>query len=296
MPAYEKRLILFLDILGFREIVAQTATKPDALRSLLAAIDMILEFSKSSSAKSKRVSQFSDSFVVSYLYTEESAAFDLVNDVALLVIELAFLGFLVRGAITIGKLIHTKRYLVGPAMVKAYELESKQAKYPRVLIDPVVLKLARKYHASQNSPREEAGFVRDFMTKDPIDGRFYYDYVSWNSVVAHTGAEARYYGEYLVTLGSLIKRGLRHKKPDVQKKYLWLHQQYVAAIDLILAEPADTGFREENPGLCEDAADLPRFEALAQAARVAVDTELGGKSCCASTSSARAPRRAGRGK
>ncbi len=293
MPAYGKRLILFLDILGFSEIVAQSAKKPDALRSLLAAIDVILEFGKGSIGGSKRASQYSDSFVVSYRFTEESAAFDLVNDVALLVIELAFLGFLVRGAITIGELIHTKRYLVGPAMVKAYEMESMQAVYPRVLIDPVVLKLARKYHASQNSPREEAGFVRDFMTKDPTDGRFYYDYVSWNSVVAHAGAEAHLYGEYLVTLGGLIKRGLRHKKPAVQEKYLWLHRQYVAAIDLLLAEPSDTRFREENPGLCEDAAALPRFEDLAQAARAAVKAECGGSPCRAPTASTRVAKRSG---
>lgn len=39
--------------------------------------------------------------------------------------------------VTVGDLLHTERHLVSPAMVKAYELESKVAKFPRVLLDPI---------------------------------------------------------------------------------------------------------------------------------------------------------------
>jgi hypothetical protein len=109
---YEPRLILFLDILGLREIVADTTKDPEALRLLIAAIDAISELSTDDVPGSKQVSQFSDSIVVSYALTEQSAVFFLVNEVALTIINLAFRGFLLRGAITAGDLVHTNRHLV----------------------------------------------------------------------------------------------------------------------------------------------------------------------------------------
>ena len=62
--AYEQRLILFLDFLGFRDIVAEKTTEPGALRKPLAAIDFISYFRKEGISKSKRVSQFSEGLMV----------------------------------------------------------------------------------------------------------------------------------------------------------------------------------------------------------------------------------------
>ncbi len=42
---------------------------------------------------------------------------------------------LLRGAITYGKIVHNNQMIFGPALVRAYELESKKAVYPRVIID-----------------------------------------------------------------------------------------------------------------------------------------------------------------
>lgn len=267
VPAYEQRIILFLDILGFREIVTETKENAAKLQSLLAAIDLIRDMWDNARG-SKQVSQFSDSIVVSYLLTEESAAFYLVNDAALTIIELAYRGFLMRGAITVGRLIHTDHHLVGPAMVCAYDLESKRAVYPRVLIDEKLLRVAETYHSSDHSPQEEAEYVRSFMTQDPIDGLFYYDYVSFNSVVANAGADADLYGGYLETLATLVETGLRNDDPKVQAKYLWLHRQYLEAINVLVNEPEDSDFSLENPDLCYGARHLPRLEDLAATARL----------------------------
>lgn len=40
-PAYERRLILFIDFLGFKEVVASTERDPTALGRLLAALDTL---------------------------------------------------------------------------------------------------------------------------------------------------------------------------------------------------------------------------------------------------------------
>jgi hypothetical protein len=44
-------------------------------------------------------------------------------------------GYLVRGAICSGLLYHDKRVVFGPALIKAYEMESTIAKYPRIIIE-----------------------------------------------------------------------------------------------------------------------------------------------------------------
>lgn len=268
MPEYEERLILFLDILGFRKIVEKTTKDARTLEALLRAIDMIREMEETDYELrgSKRVSQFSDSIVVSYALGEESAAFSLVNEMALTITELAYRGFLMRGAITVGKLVHTDEYLVGPAMVRAYEMESKRAVFPRVLIDRRVLTAAKRYHAEHHSPGEEAQFVRDFMTKDPLDGQYYFDYVSFDSVVADVGGEVHLYGQYLLSLATMLRSGLRDRDPKVQAKYLWLHRQFVDAVDLLALEPEDGQFCNDNPELCALARGLPRMERLAASA------------------------------
>ena len=43
-------------------------------------------------------------------------------------------GILLRGGITVGQLCHKDNIVYGPAMVEAYELESKSAIYPRVIV------------------------------------------------------------------------------------------------------------------------------------------------------------------
>ena len=168
-----------MDFLGFRDIVNETVKNPDRRAALLRAVGFLSsELMRDKETDiGKMVTQFSDSVVVSYPVTEISSVFTLVNDVALAVIELAYAGYLLRGGITVGKLIHTEEYLVGPAMIKAYEMESRKAKYPRVLIDPVVFKFARMYHAPQNSPADEVGYIRSLLTKDD-DGEHFFDYVS----------------------------------------------------------------------------------------------------------------------
>lgn len=270
-PEYEERLILFLDFLGFRDIVNETVKNPDRRAALLRAVGFLSsELMRDKETDiGKMVTQFSDSVVVSYPVTEISSVFTLVNDVALAVIELAYAGYLLRGGITVGKLIHTEEYLVGPAMIKAYEMESRKAKYPRVLIDPVVFKFARMYHAPQNSPADEVGYIRSLLTKDD-DGEHFFDYVSWSSVVAEAGGEANLYDAYLASLGMLVGRGLRKKDVHVKEKYLWLHKRYIATIDEILSQPENSNWYRENLATVAMAGRLKRYTALAQNAERAV--------------------------
>lgn len=233
-PRYQKRLVLFLDFLGFKEHVERSAREPAHLARLVAAMDIVggIGASHKGVLKSQKVTQFSDSIVVSYKVSEPSAVFLLLNEIAFGVLDLAERGFLVRGGVTVGKLYHSKRHVVGPAMNEAYRLESKVAKHPRVLIDPKVLEVARAARRSEHSPDDEAGYVSDFMTRD-TDGHYFFDYISWRSVVAITGGDNDLYADYLGCLSILIRDGLRHdgerlnpRKADLQ---LW-RETFAAAL------------------------------------------------------------------
>jgi hypothetical protein len=200
LPAYEERLDLFIDFLGFREIVKETERDPAELTRILRALDELRDIPTPGTSASETSTHFSDSFVVSYLINEQSAVFYLLNGIALALIELTALGYLVRGAVVAGKLYHTKDYIVGPALVRAYEIESKEAIYPRVIVDPHVIDLARRFYGDQSGPDLEEEYARGFVETD-TDGQLYFQYVDWHHVVDVAGTPDHNYPEYLRRLG-----------------------------------------------------------------------------------------------
>jgi hypothetical protein len=48
----------------------------------------------------------------------------------------ALQGFLLRGGITIGDIVHDDEVVFGPGLNRAYELESQVARMPRIILDP----------------------------------------------------------------------------------------------------------------------------------------------------------------
>ena len=268
---YETRITLFLDFLGFREHVARTTTDSEFLQRLVRAMDRIGKLAAEDKEfhESQRVTQFSDSVVVSYRIDEESAVFWLLNQIAFCVIDLVERGFLVRGALTVGELLHTSKYLVGPAMVEAYELESKVAKFPRVLVDEKILAVARSARQEHHGADEEEEYVRAFLRNDE-DGFLFLDYVSWNAVVAVIGGDENLYPDYLAQVGNLVREGLRNPCISVKKKALWLHKQYVAAIELVEGLPPQHTYRQNNPEVCAAIEGLPKLTRASEAAAAAV--------------------------
>lgn len=271
-PTYERRLILFLDFLGFREIVAETIEDPASLSRLIAGLDAIRLIPEDGSIESERVTQFSDSLVVSYRVDETSGVFWLLHAMAMTVVELACRGYLLRGAVTIGDLLHDDRHVVGPAMVAAYEMESRRAIMPRVIIDSAVLDIARVYRGELHTSDDEEEYVRSFIALDE-DGEQFFDYVSWRSVVEIVGTDDDSYGTYLGRISRLVERGLEHSEVGVLRKYLWLHRHYLASIELFQDIPVDHPYRAQSPDNCELIASLPRFDALSAAASASVAAE-----------------------
>ena len=235
---YEDRYCLFLDILGFQSHVDETVKVQKkgknamSFGKLKGALNKIsegvhyrdaVEVSGELRATSRRVTQFSDSVIVSYLRNEPHGAgvTSILMDVHNLQLELLQRGVLLRGAITAGLLHHDEKLVFGPALNEAVALE-RLANYPRVILDGEILDEA----GLKRSPSPSLSRTISSMVAEDFDGLFYIDYFNvhpddfneeWDDV--------RYYLEKL----RLVVKGLSNKKdPSIKVKHSWLRTKFNA--------------------------------------------------------------------
>jgi hypothetical protein len=153
-------------------------------------------------------------------------------------------------------------------MIMAYQLESKTAQVPRVIVDPqgmeALLHAANTNPASHHDGETESEYVRSMLQRDD-DGCYFLDYVSFNGVVKVTGVDADAYPEYLAGIGRLVEQGLKHHDSGVRKKYLWLHKRYASQLNEIKSLPDDHAWRNENPEASEYLSKLNDLSDLAKA-------------------------------
>jgi hypothetical protein len=183
---YENRICCFIDILGFRQHINETIkhSGEDEIEKII-SIKSILDLSKNITkdigiSKSKVVTYFSDSIVISYKYDEKSQLFWTVLNLLYVSMEMANKGFLIRGGVAIGKLVHTDEMIFGPALVEAYDLESKISKYPRIIIAKNVIEAGVQYHSESHTAEDEQEYIMDIVTEDK-DGHYYIDYIQKSS-------------------------------------------------------------------------------------------------------------------
>jgi hypothetical protein len=234
---YEERIVLFVDFLGFKSLVAETIQAPCKLQKILNALERLSKIKDDDGLlKSQGFSQFSDCVVLSYRVDDRSAIFWLLSEIELALIDIAEAGYLLRGAVTIGELYHSNNLVVGPALVEAYKLESTVAKYPRILIDSAVIRAARTKKARSHAPAQEVKYIKNFMTKDE-DGNHYIDYISYENILK-AGGTPQYYPGYLSKIAKLIDVGLQIPDTKVHEKYQWLLGKYEAAKVSLTSSPA----------------------------------------------------------
>lgn len=238
---YDNRFVLFLDILGFKQKVATTYKGdddiPEEIDKLYHALEWITK-TNSRIAGTKRVTQFSDSIVISFSDLEMHEFHYLFDDISYMLYLLVLQGVLCRGAIAHGKFLHDERYLFGPALVDAYETETKAAIYPRVIMDKSVLDIYRE-KAKKESKRGR--FKRDVVDKyllEDMDEKYFIDYFYYPKQIAEN--EVGYVG-YLEKLRSLIvDESAKAKAVDVRIKYGWMKVKFNVTLERLGKEYYET--------------------------------------------------------
>jgi len=246
---YEKRLVAFIDILGFKEIVKQSETDISKIELIYSALDYLknweaqekwdLRLVEIEEDAQKRgvdnfdirektnITAFSDSIVVSVKVD------DNINEMAsTLIINLAYIGafllekgILFRGGLTVGNLIHIENGTVfGQGLIDSYKLESNNAKYPRIILSDKLLKelnypietKRNRYPYHQYVDRFDDGCVG-------FHQMIYYQVIeSWTEMTKEKLIES------LGKVRKVIVGGLdtTFENPDVFEKYKWLKEQY----------------------------------------------------------------------
>ena len=117
-------------------------------------------------------------------------------------------GILIRGAVTIGKVVKSMGQLFGPAVVRAYELERDFALYPRVIIDNKIFEVLRGLPADR-----ERTNMRDLvhLTRRDADRRRFVDYLR---AVQSELDDPAYYRVCLDRHNEFVRQGLQSYSRD----------------------------------------------------------------------------------
>jgi hypothetical protein len=234
---YSNRIVAFLDLLGFKNFIKQSESKPELVHPACKLfLSMHETFSnnriQASMGDSYRLSQFSDCFVVSCEPRPCEIA-RLLSKILALHFEVISLpgDVLLRGAVVRGEIYHHNNYkkqlpdsgtfkedttgslpiVFGPALVKAYETEHNTAKAPRVLIHPDV---------NQLIPEN----VRFISNRQDADEEWYVDYLSQSEGEAKLMTDTHFgsWNNYQAKLKEKVERNLGHPDPGVREKYEWI--------------------------------------------------------------------------
>jgi hypothetical protein len=134
--SYERRVVVFYDILGWRNHIAKAGSNSEKIGKLRR---LILQFNRTIKLRGNleiRASTFSDNVVISQKVSEKTQM--LLQQMALFEVAGALNGYLLRGGITVGDIHHDEESVFGPGLNRAYELESKIAHFPRFILDSAV--------------------------------------------------------------------------------------------------------------------------------------------------------------
>lgn len=145
---YEARVVAFLDVLGWSQAIAASEKSHDTVQQLGIAMAGLNSHAEMNIWQRRHggpdgwpgdpmITHFSDSLLIS-CRADEHAKFWLEWTLSSVIQQMLFNGFVVRGAVCCGSMLHRESLAYGPALIAAYELERKAALWPRVILDPTL--------------------------------------------------------------------------------------------------------------------------------------------------------------
>jgi hypothetical protein len=246
---YEDRVVALVDILGWRGLLCQDHERPPEVACR--AIDRLqLEISSQAAAEQSghrppgadftvfqlnlkdqytdygissdspnegnfQLNQFSDHLLLS-CRTEGITPRIMIERMSNLLWTMLASGLFLRGAVVVGKLVHSSTTALGPALIRAHFLESRVAIYPRVIVDDALEDVIN--HSAPTGVRLDR-LMGQPLCRDP-DGLLFIDFIRSRFLRARVvdGMET-----WRSIHDSLLERRRQHaEKPDVLAKDNWM--------------------------------------------------------------------------
>lgn len=232
--SYEPAIVSFIDVLGFRALLASRSAGEIhdiilKLREFTAPLDeapahrmkdirlMSQAFADSVSDAVVRVRVFDTQY-------SDGAFFNELLDLLHVQVQCVGSGVLIRAGVAIGDAhvgLDGKGPVFGPAMVRAVEIETSEAIFPRIVVDEAAYQAFlsdTRLHKDDHDVEEEAMYV-DRLLRIGEDGTRYIDYLSASE------SEFDDFGAYLTFLeahAELVRGNLVGHPHAVHRKYVWL--------------------------------------------------------------------------
>jgi hypothetical protein len=211
---YTRSIVSYLDILGFRELVE--TKKPGEISRILRILGESIKPHPDDEPIDISFTRFSDTIIRSI--PSISPAFFIYELKTILRAQVALVpkGVAIRGAVTVGDIVQSWGVVYGPAVVRAYELESPKGGPPRITIDDKALSLLRP--AINEEVLLSLGLVK--REKSII----YLDYLKACEVELNHGE----YSSFLALHRDFIRQCLTKyaENPRVLGKYEWLRDYH----------------------------------------------------------------------
>jgi hypothetical protein len=213
---YEQRYVAFVDILGFAKIVEKSQSDTSLVHKLNKALGGISR--RAASARSEKLrleaTTFSDTVVLSVPVTSDGLLhmFQAIDDLS---IDLLSMNMLFRGAIVRGMLMHSAEAIFGPALVEAYNLETRVSFHPRIIVGKDV------FGDASSEQYEELQLVSRYISADAYDIPYLDLFARWRGISESWAKDSL---EKLISLQTIIAAGLieNTENPPVCEKYKWL--------------------------------------------------------------------------
>ena len=240
-PKLKRSVCVFFDVLGFRQTTEDAIYKgnPDKFlgRFQRVLVREIIAFRRKFKALDWKYRVFTDNIVLAApVFDDGEDEFGMLHDaLCRCQLEMAAEGFFVRGGVSVGGL-HMDEYVIwGPALLEAYDLESKHALFPRIVLSEDMVAMVRKhigyYDDPSTAPQNSA------LLMDP-DGKSFLNYLD----AALIDAPATRHWHLVISHKAKIEAALnKHRgNPRIWDKYYWCATYHNYFCGLVSNEPGYT--------------------------------------------------------
>ena len=221
----KKYFIAYFDVLGYKDYISSNSK----LLHLAQTIRKYLGFINTRNEKAEKLDDeyaykfkcFSDNFL---LCTEKHDQ-GLIESIAWLQFNLALDNVFVRGSFSFGELHVDKDFVFGKGIVKAHDIESKIAIFPRVVVDNTYTIAT---HFADSCDTSKIGMEYIGPIKADFDGVNFIDYLDVVKVkydIKHWKFENGLRAELETHKRNIMENVTKYSKQDnpvVLQKYMWL--------------------------------------------------------------------------